>query len=418
MSTTVETPMSQELAIIEQSSQLFQQAGPVLKQHVNSRMAAMNAGKQLLDQAGLGMNEQLDESIKGYLVKINKTLERMKNDRAPITQIFDEIKKLYTSNEKELDIKSANSIPNQLQHFRNDWAAEVIRRNEEAKRLAELKFKHQGQRTEFVAWVHETIGRSLLAFQDRRKQSLTKAFSEITLENFDDKKAGLSGLKTEFPREKLHEVIAYELPRQQFDLLKEEDYLELQPKAHTAYPFEAFFTSFKTHIDLLKNELLEKLPGLKDELLKMKEAQERDAAEYARMQDEKRKREEAEQLRIKQEREEAEKKLAEQAQLQKAQGQAVAMFEQTAETAEAMQQVGEVRNSFEIVVKHHAGWAEIFQFFYMRNCAEMTIEDMGKKTLNAMKKYAEDIAKKDGTRIESKYVEYNSVVKAVNRATK
>lgn len=107
-----------------------------------SHTRCLEAGTGLLERVRReGMSDALDMEIAKFIDKARATARRMNSRRSPVTQLFDQIRCVYTSMESDVDPAKADSVPGQLQACRNDYARrkheqEERRRAEEAARQA------------------------------------------------------------------------------------------------------------------------------------------------------------------------------------------------------------------------------------------------------------------------------------------
>ena len=97
-----------------------------------SHTRCLEAGSALLQRVREeGMSDSLDMEIAKFLEKARATVKKMNGRRTPVTQFFDQIRKVYTSMENDVDPSKADSVPGQLQTFRNAYAR---KKHEEAER--------------------------------------------------------------------------------------------------------------------------------------------------------------------------------------------------------------------------------------------------------------------------------------------
>lgn len=93
-----------------------------------SHTRCLEAGNALLARVRKeGMSDALDMELANYIEKSKLTVKKMNGKRTPVTQLFDQIRKVYTSMENDVDPSKSNSIPGQLQAFRNSFAAKNMR---------------------------------------------------------------------------------------------------------------------------------------------------------------------------------------------------------------------------------------------------------------------------------------------------
>jgi hypothetical protein len=150
-------------------------------------------------------------------------------------------------------------------------------------------------------------------------------------------------------------------------------------------------------------------------LAQQQEAQRIENDRLAAQQEARRKQEaqEAEDARIA-----ADKKASDAAEQAKTTAIAQTLFDQS-NAANMKEAEGETRKGWEITVLGPAGWAEIFQYWFLNGMAEQWKKDadkIGAITFDKMKKFCEKVA--DKTKIESEFLDYRETVTAVNRKEK
>lgn len=90
------------------------------------------------------MTDELDKTAATYLERTRRTVKAMTELRSPVTKLFDQVRKEFTTLENDIDPTKAGTVPYQLQQLRNMYAAkkraeeEAKRRAEEAKRQADM----------------------------------------------------------------------------------------------------------------------------------------------------------------------------------------------------------------------------------------------------------------------------------------
>lgn len=473
---------TQELTIIERSLEIFRGGGAILLAHQGRASKALQVGKSILEQwaaADAITDEEerraayaaADERSNKFLVNCNAGKSEMEDNRKAITQLMDEVKKMFTAEEAKMDVKKGE-IPLQVQNRRNQYAKTELEYQEKKRKEAEAKAAKAKEEAEIRAAVKNSIATVLIDFLARKKQTVTDAFNKITLADYDSKSAGLQAMSCVFPVVKLDELLfSVSRPATYRHNAVEVDTIVSQEKA--AYDFNAFYNEYGRRLTELKQSLIDRLPAKKQELDEQKrladeaeaerqaelkrqqEAEQRRQQEMAKAKDEaerKRKEQEAEAERKREadrlaamerdaeekrlaaiaeqqrrekeeadrlaaEAEAAKKKAGEDAEISKAAGVAQALFDETSEAA-VTSPAPEVRSGFDIKVLGAAGWVEIFTFWFQREGVTMSVEDIGNKKLDQMKKFVEKVANKSGEKIESKYLRYETDVKSVNRRAK
>jgi hypothetical protein len=224
-----------------------------------------------------------------------------------------------------------------------------------------------------------------------------------------------------------------------------------------------FSSNYLAEMNLLKEELIDKLSSKKSELVEQKRLADEAAAEAERFRIAEQKRQEEISKANKAERERLEKEAAieqkkeadRQAELKRQQDeieaertrrekeesikleqeaqnsqnlaeqkidikkqgeQTMVMFEQEATLAET--NTPESRQGYEITVLHPVGYTQIFAAWFEKEGKSLPVDKIGNTKLDQMKAFCEKAAQKDGFFIESKFLKYEQSFKAVNKKTK
>ena len=131
--------MSNEIAIIKRENVelIVSNAPTAYNENQVSHQRCLDAGNQLLDTIHQqGMNDQLDQQAALFIEKARKTVSKMNDKRAPVTKLFDEIRRQFTTMENEVDPSKKDSVPYQLQQLRNEFAAKKRAEEERRRRAA------------------------------------------------------------------------------------------------------------------------------------------------------------------------------------------------------------------------------------------------------------------------------------------
>lgn len=275
-----------------------------------SHTRCLQAGRMLLDRIeNEGMSDTLDMDIARFIEKAKATVKKMNSKRTPATQLFDQIRKAYTSMENDVDPSKAESIPNKLQQARNAYAKkkheeEERRRREEAARLAKENAKNK-----YRSDVEEDYVRQFNALVNRSINELTDLDRQITLENFTDMAARLKAYNCNLPADWCQTVNsgAYrpmELTPKECRSIQANVMADLVNRFTEQFPFEVSST---------RDDIVDRLPSKKRELERIAKAS---AQEAARIKAEMKAREEAEAARMEDERQERERQQQAAAQLE------------------------------------------------------------------------------------------------------
>lgn len=360
---------------------------------------ATSAGEKVLAEMA-EMNDSKDEMANGFLVKARKTLELINEQRKPVTQFLDSIKKEFTTIERELDPKNSDSIVAKIQQRRNEYATAKLeaqkKKEEEAKRLAAI----QQEKAEVEARVEAALRNYFADYKSKRIQAMYDVYNAMALTNFDEYEKHIK----EFPEQ---------YPQEHFDgfttaittiYLTKEDKVAIKAMVMEG-KHQEFAKDFAESIRGEKIDLVSKLPAKKAELEEMAKA----TADQAKaMAEAKAKREQEEKERIARQRKEAEEKAAAEAKAKQEAAKMQALFD--------AQQTDTVnRTGYEITVKHPAGFGLIFQLWYEYEGKNLAIDQMEKKSLGQMKAFCEKHAHKNDEKLESPYLSYKEIVKTAAR---
>lgn len=458
-----------ELSVFERSIPVLQNAGQILKSNTDRKEKAIQVGQNILSAIQEhGMTPELDERCRAYMVNVNNALADMKEGRAAVTQIMDELKKLYTQVENDMDPKKAGTVPANIQGHRDSFAkqqAEERRRKEEELRREAEKKK---ERIDLVFAIEKGLSAYFTDHLLEVKKKMHSAFNAITLENFDQKETSLRDLAPVYSREHYDGYRASSYAK--LHTMAEMNALVEEVKIQPIYQFETFSAKYQEEVLAIQRDLIDKLPSkraeLEENLRRQQEAEEKRRQEEERQ----RKAEEERQKALAQAREDERKALEEKAtrereeerirleamkrqeeedtaraaeeqkireeqdrlqmeadalkakqqaeataEVTKQGSQTMALFEQEAALAEAVPAL-EARQGYEIVVLHPAGYGQIFTFWFQNEGMNLALDKLGKTSLDQMKAWCEKKAHKDGSKIEnSKWLRYDPTYKAVNK---
>lgn len=360
---------------------------------------ATSAGEKVLAEMA-EMNDSKDEMANGFLVKARKTLELINEQRKPVTQFLDSIKKEFTTIERELDPKNNDSIVSKIQARRNEYATAKlqaqVKKEEEARRKAAIN----QEKAETESHIETALRVYFSDYLSRRLQRLHDAFNAMTLDNFDAFSEEIKKFPDVYPQEHFDKFSTAVTTI----YLTKDDKTALKVKVVDG-KYGEFYKEFNERLKLEKMGLVSKLPNKKVELEQLSKA----TAEQAKaMAAAKAKREQEEKERLAKERKEAEEKAAAEAKAKQEAAKMQAMFE-----AEAVDKVN--RSGYEITVKHPAGFGLIFQLWYEYEGKNLAIDQMEKKSLGQMKAFCEKHAHKNDEKLESPYLSYKEIVKTAAR---
>lgn len=457
----METTANNQVAIIEKSLDVLKTGHQILIANQARKEKALEVGRNILSAIEeTGMTTELDERANKYLSNISKANTEMKADRAPVTQIMDQLKKMYTEVENDIDSKKPETIPSKIQAHRDRFAKEVAAEAERKRIAAE----EAAQKAKAIIDIRYQMESSFAnQFNDillNRKSKVSNAFNAITLENFESKSEGLKNATFSFDLNSINDLpinsaLSNKISADELLAIEDEVIQNKMPDA---------ISNYQAEMELLKEELIEKLPSKLSELQEQKrlndeaEAEAKRAviaeqkrqeqiskanakekkrleaeaeierqkekdrqAEIKKMQEvaaeEKRKREAEESERLMRESEDQKRQAELDADIKKQGEQTMVMFEQEAAMADTAP-APETRQGYDIQVLHPVGYTQIFAFWFENEGKNLPVDKIGNTKLDQMKSWAEKHAQKVGAKIDSKFLKYEESFKAVNRKAK
>lgn len=396
-----------ELITTSQINDIAQNGAEVLSTNKERSEKALAVGRNILQaiNAAGGLNPELDARCNKYLVNCRNAKKEMEEARKPITQLFDQIKKEFTATENELDIRKDGTVPFVIQNHRNQYVKQIEAEKENKRLEQELKLNQEKERVDVKTSIESQLSAYVQKHIEGRKDALQKSFNEITLENFEAKAKALKELQPVY--HKAHFIDFKPSIETKFIVVAE--VAQLFDQVMATKDFELIAAVVEGELTAYIEELIEKLPSLKKELQRIAaaNAEEKKALEEARA-----KREAEEKAKREADAAEAQRKKEEELKLQAEGEKADAIMD----NLELFDDKGpETRSGYNINILHQAGAVEIFQFWFEREGAKCTIEELERKSIGQMKTFCERAAHKDGEMISSKYLKYEAVYKAVNR---
>lgn len=460
MSESQATTTTNQVAVIENSIEILKTGPQILQSNQERQQKALAVGRNILTSIQeKGMDAELDEKAKNYLIKVNDATKEMKEKRASVTQIMDELKKMYTVVENELDPKKAGTIPAQIQTARDEYAKQQAEEAERKRKEAERQAAITKAKIEFKADAEVKLNAYFNDYLLSQKQKFTAKFNSLVLDSFADDAHAIRKYEPNYSQQHFE---AFTIGNTS-SLITAEAFSEILSEVKEG-KYELFAARYKEEMTATKNDIVDKLPSKHAELQEQRRLEIEAAEAKRKAEEEERKRQEemakaneverarleleaekaraaeaerqaalkAEQERLeaerkKREQEEADKLAAEAAEAQrkaeedaliKKQGEeTMAMFEKEAAIAEAAPSP-ETRQGFEINVLHPVGYTQIFALWFEKVGKDLPVDKIGNTKLDQMKAWAEKEAHKSGTKIESKFLKYEETFKAVNRKAK
>lgn len=421
-----------EIATTQSTLEIIQHAPEALMLNESQVEKAVNSCTVTLKHIEeTGMTDELDQRVNKMLVRLKEVMSEISDRRKPLTQTFDIIRKKFTELEAQIDPAKQDSVYAKLQVKRNQYAAWKMEEQRKREEAAARKLKADQERINIKAEIDIQLRNGFIKDLSTAKSFLQAQFDNASLESFEELTAKVREwnavyASSEFAQIRINVSSIY----------MDKPDIELMIQKAKELRFPSFQIEYQKEITTLKQELHDKLPGLKRELeaiaeqkrkqdeaakalAEAKSAEQKKAAEAAakaaeeeRLRMEKiaqdRREKEAEAAALAEE-EERKKSIAD-AEAQKQLDMTNSLFDNQVEIAEANAQVNAVE-SWSIEVKNAPAWLLIVQFYFQNEGNKKSPAELEKKTLKQMKAFAEAFAKKHDERIDSPYIVYSPVYK-------
>lgn len=398
--------MSTELIKVEEFTSLMKSAPDALGKNQKSIANCNSAGQAILDTIqGEGMTDELDAKAAEYLKKVNVTITNMKSRRAPVTQLFDRIRSIFTTDEKAIDPKDKSTIPGKIAAERDRYAAlkreEERRKQQEMQRQANIE-KEKGM---YRLAIEQAINTHMSSYFAEQQKNLSHIWESITLATFELKEKSIRGWSTLYPREHFdtfnQDITTYYLDAQTKENIKAEI---LNNK------YSAFSQQYKFDMEDLRQSFIDRLSSKKQELIEEEELRKKDAEAAAKAETERKQREEEERKQRELEIQQKEHEQQQKAESSIQSAQMNSLFATAA--ASVTTRTSKAKMTERIKILHPAGFLEIYQMWWINEGQNLTIEEL-EKIHKKMISFCEKKANSDDEmKIKSKYIRYEEEVKA------
>lgn len=398
--------MSTELIKVEEFTSLMKSAPDALGKNQKSIANCNSAGQAILDTIqGEGMTDELDAKAAEYLKKVNVTITNMKSRRAPVTQLFDRIRSIFTTDEKAIDPKDKSTIPGKIAAERDRYAAlkreEERRKQQEMQRQANIE-KEKGM---YRLAIEQAINTHMSSYFAEQQKNLSHIWESITLATFELKEKSIRGWSTLYPREHFdtfnQNITTYYLDAQTKENIKAEI---------LSNKYSAFSQQYKFDMEDLRQSFIDRLSSKKQELIEEEELRKKDAEAAAKAETERKQREEEERKQRELEIQQKEHEQQQKAESSIQSAQMNSLFATAA--ASVTTRTSKAKVTERIKILHPAGFLEIYQMWWINEGQNLTIEEL-EKIHKKMISFCEKKANSDDEmKIKSKYIRYEEEVKA------
>ena len=398
--------MSTEVAIIKRENvELIASTAPqAYSENQVSRQRCLEAGNTLLATIQhQGMNDELDQQAASYIEKARKTVKKMYDKRSPLTKLFDEIRTNFTSMESDVDPTKKDSVPYQLQQFRNEFAAQKRRQEEERRRAAMIVQQKQASIAKYSTDLEEDYRRVFNGVLNGSLNKLMVINAGITLDNIQQSKEAITNFNTTLDETPFSRSMVL-LPTN----VSSEELANIRASVLNRL-IENFREQYSSQLSKAKQEYITMLPSKEAELKRAAQAASDEEAE--RIKREIKAREEAEAAKKEQERIEREKKEAAELEMKKQQSEMSALFNTASVSVPNYQPKTAVKKK--LVLLNPEGIMPVLSMWWTEEGYKMTVEEltkMFKKQITYCEKRAND--KQNSVTIADESVSYEEEVKA------
>ena len=396
-----------EITIFEpQNVATIAQAAPqAYKENSVSHDRCLQFGQELLNRVNAeGMSDSLDQEIATFIERAKKTLKKMNGKRSAVTQLFDNIRSVYTKLENEVDPAKKGTVAAQLQEHRNQYAAKKREEAEAARRAEAMRIAQQKAREKYAADVEADIVRQCDALEASFCNKLIELDNSVTLECYDAVAEQISNFPDTLPGDwydslRAQVLLPTALPLEESRNIAAEVKQRLRQKLQEQFAFEVGTT---------KQDILDRLPSKRKELERIAQA-DKEEAERIKKQMEERERKEAEQREKERAEREAKEKAAAElaAQKQEMEG----LFAEAQVQVNQYQPKAQVKKRIEVL--NPEGFTQVIGMWWAQVGCTLSIAELEKifsKQLTYCNKLAND--KANPIFIQSEHLQYVDDVKA------
>lgn len=317
-----------------------------------------------------GMSDALDMEIAKFIEKAKITVKKMNGKRTPVTQLFDQIRKVYTSMENDVDPAKAESIPNQLQAYRNAYAKKKHEEEERRRREEAMRQAKENAKKRYRSEVEDDYVKQFNALVNKSINELTDMDKLLTLDNYEIIYDGVKEYICELPETWCQTVIsgAYrpaELTPEECRAIQANVMAGLVNRFKEQFPFEVQST---------RDDILDRMPSKKKELERIAKASAEEAAKI-KAQMEAKEREEA--ARKEAERREREKQETAAAQLAAEKQEMDGLFGAPVAAPVVYQPKTQVKKK--VVIETAEGIMKVVAFWWSQVGCTLTMEELSKE---------------------------------------
>lgn len=441
-----QTELEKNMVVLQKSGEIIKQGPTILQnnQAISARVVAVGE-KILAEITAKGMDAKLDGIADKWLQTAGTRIAEMKSAREPITQMIALMSTTLIMQENAIDKTKPNSVAAKVQQARNKYATDQLEIQRKKREEEDRKRRKAEQRINILADFEKNLKAQFNDYVAKRKEAFYRHFNGLTLETFDAAEQSLKQAKPAFK-------FKFEGPyATKTDLHTPEELKELAQQVINEN-WQNFGDTAVEQDQIVLDDLILKLPGKKAELLELKRiADEKEEArkkqeeldkklkeeqdektrkalertkelqkkqqeeledQQKKLQQEQQQRQQQDMDSIQQEKEQANKTAEQHVEMKKLEGETMAVLEMEEAMAE-VQHTGKTKVQYQIHIKHSAAYVSIFTLWYERAGKAMPLDKLDSVKLETMRKFCEKLADETGEKIESKFLSYEQIAKAI-----
>lgn len=394
-----------ELAIIrkENIDLIVSNAPAAYNENTVSHDRCLDAGRAILARMQQGMTDELDQQAAVFIEKARKTVRKMNDKRSPLTKLFDEIRTTFTGMENDIDPTKSGTVPFLIQAERNRYAAK--KREEEQRRQREALLRQQAEqaRAKYRTDCDNDYRSSFSSHLEFYLDGLRNLFSEVTLDNYDQRLKDIQNVNINFPAD-YAQIVRSSAPLPSAGIISVDELQQIR-KASLSALLPTFQTEFERSMNDEKQRIIQLMPSKKQELERAAKAC---AEEAERIRKQMKEREEAEAKRVEQERLQREQQQRMEADMKAKKAEIGGLFDQASVLQPAYQPKTSVKKK--LVPMNVEAFPEIISMWWTKEGCKLSVEEltkMFKKQITFCEKCA-----KEGELIQSEHICYEDEVKA------
>lgn len=400
--------MTTEVAIIKQENlqQIVQGAPQSYYDNRTSHDKCLAFAQQLMQaiqQNGGQLNDELDQRLASFIEKARRTVKAMNERRSPFTKLFDQVRTQFTQIENDIDPAKRGTIPYQLQEIRNKYAAMKLREQQEEQRKAMAEKQRKDALDRLATDIKNDFENKFQKLLDQSVKFLATLDEQVTLDNYDEFKGRIETASTTLPDGFIQNL------RFMGNLSSYPGVTPAEVQQKEAYAKEVlqpqFSQQYQYEMETNRDYILDRLPSKKKELEQIAAANKEEAA---RLQKEKEEREKAEKQRLEEERKKKQEEAEKAKQLEQQQKEMAGLFDGQYIVSAGAAHKAKVTKKINLLDPE--GILSIISMWWSKEGCHLSTEELAKKFKSQIS-FCEKIANKEGTLIQSEFVEYVDDVK-------